>query len=139
MADSVRIVVCGDENTGKSSLITALVKDIFVSGKIQPVLPPITIAAPDNLTTTIVDTSGLIYRFQCPPPRSVKRLTRPGDSSPGSTKYAAEGNTAVKCDLSGLLGSLRSFVFLHGGYRASYCQADLPVLRAMKEYHFSGQ
>ncbi|KAI5807411.1 mitochondrial Rho GTPase 1 [Peziza echinospora] len=59
MADSVRIVVCGDESTGKSSLITSLVKDVFVSGKIQPVLPPITIAAPENITTTIVDTSAL--------------------------------------------------------------------------------
>ena len=54
----MRIVVCGDENTGKSSLITSFVKDIFVSGKIQPVLPPITIGAPEGITTTIVDTSG---------------------------------------------------------------------------------
>lgn len=59
MAESVRIVVCGDENTGKSSLITSFVKDIFVSGKIQPVLPPITIGAPEGITTTIVDTSAL--------------------------------------------------------------------------------
>ncbi|KAF8476826.1 EF hand associated-domain-containing protein [Kalaharituber pfeilii] len=59
MSESLRIVVCGDEGTGKSSLITSLVKDVFVSGKIQPVLPPITIAAPENLTTTIVDTSAL--------------------------------------------------------------------------------
>ncbi|KAL7273573.1 ERMES complex Ca(2+)-binding regulatory GTPase gem1 [Rhizina undulata] len=59
MADSVRIVVCGDEGTGKSSLITSLVKDVFVSSKIQPVLPAITIAAPENVTTTIVDTSAL--------------------------------------------------------------------------------
>lgn len=55
----MRIVVCGDENTGKSSLITSFVKDIFVSGKIQPVLPPITIGAPEGITTTIVDTSAL--------------------------------------------------------------------------------
>ncbi|RPA84164.1 mitochondrial Rho GTPase [Ascobolus immersus RN42] len=59
MADSVRIVVCGDEGTGKSSLITCLVKDVFVSGKVQAVLPPITIGSPDNITTTIVDTSAL--------------------------------------------------------------------------------
>lgn len=58
MAESVRVVVCGDENTGKSSLIASFVKDLFVSGKIQPVLPPITIGALENITTTIVDTSG---------------------------------------------------------------------------------
>lgn len=31
----VRICVCGDEGTGKSSLIASLVKDVFVSNKIQ--------------------------------------------------------------------------------------------------------
>ena len=59
----VRICVCGDEGTGKSSLITSLVKDTFVTTKIQPVLPQITIppsiGTPENLTTTIVDTSAL--------------------------------------------------------------------------------
>lgn len=59
----VRICVCGDIGTGKSSLITALVKDVFVTNKIQSVLPPITIppsiGTPENVTTTIVDTSAL--------------------------------------------------------------------------------
>ncbi|KAL5614452.1 hypothetical protein BROUX41_004557 [Berkeleyomyces rouxiae] len=58
---AVRICVCGDEGTGKSSLIASLVKDVFVSNKIQPVLPIITlppnIGTPDKVTTTIVDTS----------------------------------------------------------------------------------
>jgi hypothetical protein len=36
-----------------------LVKDIFVTSKIQPVLPAITIGAPENVTTTIVDTTGM--------------------------------------------------------------------------------
>ncbi|KAL7622344.1 ERMES complex Ca(2+)-binding regulatory GTPase gem1 [Parahypoxylon ruwenzoriense] len=58
---SLRICVCGDEGTGKSSLIASLVKDVFVSNKIQPVLPQITIppsiGTPENVTTTIVDTS----------------------------------------------------------------------------------
>ncbi|KAL2755620.1 hypothetical protein ACRALDRAFT_1076839 [Sodiomyces alcalophilus JCM 7366] len=58
---SVRICVCGDEGTGKSSLIASLVKDVFIQNKIQPVLPPITIppqlGTPDNVTTSIVDTS----------------------------------------------------------------------------------
>lgn len=53
--------MCGDESTGKSSLIAALVKDQFISNKIQPVLPQITIppsiGTPENVTTAIVDTS----------------------------------------------------------------------------------
>ncbi len=57
----VRVCVCGDEGTGKSSLIASLVKDVFISHKIQPVLPQITfppnIGTPENVTTTIVDTS----------------------------------------------------------------------------------
>lgn len=57
----MRICVCGDEGTGKSSLIASLVKDVFVSNKIQSVLPQITIppsmGTPENVTTTIVDTS----------------------------------------------------------------------------------
>lgn len=60
---TVRICVCGDEGCGKSSLITCLVKDTFVSSRIQAVLPPITIpptlGTPENVTTTIVDTSAL--------------------------------------------------------------------------------
>ncbi|KYK54906.1 mitochondrial Rho GTPase 1 [Drechmeria coniospora] len=58
---TVRVCVCGDESTGKSSLIASLVKDQFISNKIQPVLPQITIppsiGTPENVTTTIVDTS----------------------------------------------------------------------------------
>lgn len=59
--EAVRICVCGDESTGKSSLIASLVKDQFMNNKIQPVLPQITIppsiGTPENVTTTIVDTS----------------------------------------------------------------------------------
>lgn len=60
----VRICVCGDETTGKSSLITSLVKGMFVTHKIQPKLPqitiPPTIGTPENVTTTtVVDTSAL--------------------------------------------------------------------------------
>lgn len=57
----MRICVCGDESTGKSSLIASLVKDQFITNKIQPVLPQITIppsiGTPENVTTVIVDTS----------------------------------------------------------------------------------
>ncbi|KAF2772358.1 mitochondrial Rho GTPase [Teratosphaeria nubilosa] len=60
---TVRIAICGDESVGKSSLLTSLVKDSFVSGPIQSVLPPITLpptlGTPENVTTTIVDTSAL--------------------------------------------------------------------------------
>ena len=62
----VRICVCGDEGTGKSSLISSFVKDSFVTNKIQPVLPQITIppslgttGEAGDITTTIVDTSAL--------------------------------------------------------------------------------
>lgn len=62
---SVRICVCGDEGVGKSSLITSLVKDVFVTQRIQPVLPqitlPPTLGTPENVTTVIVDTSALPY------------------------------------------------------------------------------
>ena len=51
--------MCGDESTGKSSLIATFVKGVFTPGKIQPVLPAVTL--PPNIgnagTTTIVDTS----------------------------------------------------------------------------------
>ncbi|KAI9673004.1 MAG: ERMES complex Ca(2+)-binding regulatory GTPase gem1 [Caeruleum heppii] len=60
---NVRICVCGDEGTGKSSLITSLVKDTFITTKIQSVLPiitvPPTLSTPENVTTTVVDTSAL--------------------------------------------------------------------------------
>lgn len=60
---TVRICVCGDEGTGKSSLVTSLVKGVFVTHKIQSVLPQITIppsiGTPENVTTTVVDTSAL--------------------------------------------------------------------------------
>lgn len=61
----MRICICGDEATGKSSLLTAFVKDSFVANDIQPLLPPITLPAPatlgssENVSTTIVDTSSL--------------------------------------------------------------------------------
>jgi mitochondrial Rho GTPase 1 len=71
----VRICVCGDSTVGKSSLIASLVKDTFISGKLQSVLLPITLppgpsvipqsaslsssATTPNYTTVIVDTSAL--------------------------------------------------------------------------------
>jgi GTPase SAR1 family protein/Ca2+-binding EF-hand superfamily protein len=59
----VRICLCGDDGVGKSSIVTSLVKDVFVTAKIQAVLPqvtlPPTLGTPDNVTTTIVDTSAL--------------------------------------------------------------------------------
>lgn len=63
MMIAVRICVCGDVGVGKSSLIVALVKDNFVTNKIQPVLPqvtlPSTIGIAENVSTKIVDTSAL--------------------------------------------------------------------------------
>lgn len=40
--DVMRVVVCGDDGVGKSSLITALAKDVFVPN-IQDLLPPISV------------------------------------------------------------------------------------------------
>ena len=60
---TVRVAVCGDENTGKTSLITSLVKDTYIATRLTAVLPPITLpptlGTPENVTTTIVDTSAL--------------------------------------------------------------------------------
>lgn len=67
--DTIRVVVCGDEGVGKSSLITSLVKDVFVPN-IQATLPPITIpseysTSPDiPYTTVLVDASSLIQDRQ---------------------------------------------------------------------------
>lgn len=59
----MRVCVCGDEGSGKSSLITSLVKDTFINNPIQPVLPQITIppnlGSSENVLTTIVDTSAV--------------------------------------------------------------------------------
>ncbi|ODQ53896.1 mitochondrial Rho GTPase-like protein [Saitoella complicata NRRL Y-17804] len=56
----VTVVVCGDEGVGKSSLITALVKETFVPN-IQKTIPVITIppdiSTPESVTTQIIDTS----------------------------------------------------------------------------------
>ncbi|GME92682.1 unnamed protein product [Ambrosiozyma monospora] len=42
MMDTIRVVICGDEGVGKSSILTSLIKDKFVPN-IQHVIPPITI------------------------------------------------------------------------------------------------
>ncbi|CAH2354108.1 mitochondrial Rho GTPase 1 [[Candida] railenensis] len=49
-SNTVRIVVCGDEAVGKSSLITALLKEEF-EPNIQKVIPPITISKEDYATS----------------------------------------------------------------------------------------
>ncbi|ORY29137.1 P-loop containing nucleoside triphosphate hydrolase protein [Naematelia encephala] len=57
--DLVRIVVVGDDGVGKSSIITSLIKESFVSN-VQHVVPEVTIppeVTPENVTTSIVDTS----------------------------------------------------------------------------------
>jgi Ras family protein T1 len=71
----VRICVCGDQGTGKTSLVTFLIKDTFISGKLVPTLP--NIHFPSNMsimpshsgsggpeplptyTTVVADTSAL--------------------------------------------------------------------------------
>lgn len=59
---TIRIVVCGDEDVGKSSLITSLVKDTFVEN-IENVVPPVIIprdfsSSPYSANSTyLIDTS----------------------------------------------------------------------------------
>ncbi|CAI5758753.1 unnamed protein product [Candida verbasci] len=45
--DTIRIVVCGDESVGKSSLITSLIKETIIESQTKHVLPPITISKND--------------------------------------------------------------------------------------------
>ncbi|KAK4686292.1 phosphatidylglycerol phospholipase C, partial [Tremellales sp. Uapishka_1] len=55
----VRIVLVGDDGVGKSTIITSLIKESFVSN-VQHVVPEVTIppeVTPENVTTSIVDTS----------------------------------------------------------------------------------
>ncbi|SNX84353.1 Mitochondrial Rho GTPase 1 [Melanopsichium pennsylvanicum] len=59
MRKDVRIVLAGDPDVGKSTLITSLVKETYVA-KVQKVVPPITLppeVAPEAVVTKIVDTS----------------------------------------------------------------------------------
>lgn len=59
MSREIRILLLGDDGTGKSTLITQLIKECFVE-KIQHVLPQVTVPAEwsrDNVTTRIVDSS----------------------------------------------------------------------------------
>ncbi|KAK9460538.1 EF hand associated-domain-containing protein [Lipomyces oligophaga] len=69
MSSDVRLVICGDEGVGKSSLITSFVKETFVPN-IQHVVPPVTIpqelltATGQNMSMTLVDSSPNILERQ---------------------------------------------------------------------------
>ncbi|UZJ57337.1 hypothetical protein CBS101457_006657 [Exobasidium rhododendri] len=55
----VRIVLAGDDDTGKSTLITSLIKETFID-RVQAIVPEITLppeVAPEGVITKIVDTS----------------------------------------------------------------------------------
>ncbi|KAI8320016.1 mitochondrial Rho GTPase [Martensiomyces pterosporus] len=59
MRDDIRIVLVGDDGVGKSTLVTALIKETFVVN-VQSVVPEVTIppeVTPENVTTHIIDTS----------------------------------------------------------------------------------
>ncbi|KAJ2719673.1 ERMES complex Ca(2+)-binding regulatory GTPase gem1 [Coemansia sp. Benny D115] len=59
MRDDIRIVLAGDDGVGKSTLVTALIKETFVVN-VQAVVPEVTIppeVTPENVTTHIIDTS----------------------------------------------------------------------------------
>ncbi|GBB88447.1 hypothetical protein RclHR1_00150043 [Rhizophagus clarus] len=59
MRREVRILLVGDDGVGKSTLITSLIRETFVS-ELQHVVPEVTIppeVTPENVTTHIVDSS----------------------------------------------------------------------------------
>ncbi|KAI7831039.1 P-loop containing nucleoside triphosphate hydrolase protein [Kickxella alabastrina] len=59
MRDDIRIVLVGDDGVGKSTLVTALIKETFILN-VQAVVPEVTIppeVTPENVTTHIIDTS----------------------------------------------------------------------------------
>ncbi|KAJ2636392.1 ERMES complex Ca(2+)-binding regulatory GTPase gem1 [Coemansia sp. RSA 1286] len=59
MRDDIRIVLVGDDGVGKSTLVTALIKETFIVN-VQAVVPEVTIppeVTPENVTTHIIDTS----------------------------------------------------------------------------------
>ncbi|KAG8798015.1 ERMES complex Ca(2+)-binding regulatory GTPase gem1 [Serendipita sp. 398] len=58
MRRDVRIVLVGDDGVGKSTIITSLIKESFISN-VQHIVPEVTIppeVTPENVTTSIVDT-----------------------------------------------------------------------------------
>ncbi|KAJ2451434.1 ERMES complex Ca(2+)-binding regulatory GTPase gem1 [Coemansia sp. RSA 2336] len=59
MRDNIRIVLVGDNGVGKSTLVTALIKETFIVN-VQSVVPEVTIppeVTPEKVTTHIIDTS----------------------------------------------------------------------------------
>ena len=74
--DTIRIVVCGDEFVGKSSLIASLIKEKFVSN-IQRVIPPVTISR-DDYTNSLSDYVSETGNSNSDPNRSKTKYTRNG-------------------------------------------------------------
>ncbi|PIA15350.1 mitochondrial Rho GTPase [Coemansia reversa NRRL 1564] len=59
MRSNIRVVLVGDGGVGKSTLVTALIKETFIVN-VQAVVPEVTIppeVTPENVTTHIIDTS----------------------------------------------------------------------------------
>ena len=50
--DAIRVVVCGDDAVGKSSLITSLIKETIIEPQTNNVLPPITISRNDYIESS---------------------------------------------------------------------------------------
>lgn len=53
--ETIRIVVCGDESVGKTSLIAALINDSFNSQPQHSVLPPVTVSIDDYINSIEVN------------------------------------------------------------------------------------
>ncbi|KAJ9057019.1 ERMES complex Ca(2+)-binding regulatory GTPase gem1 [Entomophthora muscae] len=65
MKQEIRIVLVGESGVGKSTLVTTLIKDSFVS-QVQPLVPEVTIppeATPEKVTTHIIDTGIILKKF----------------------------------------------------------------------------
>ncbi|PVV02810.1 hypothetical protein BB560_002724 [Smittium megazygosporum] len=65
MRDEIRVLLLGEDGTGKSSLVTSFIKEDFLPN-VQKIVPEVTIppeVTPENVTTHIIDTqSGYEHR-----------------------------------------------------------------------------
>ncbi|KAG7661383.1 GEM1 [[Candida] subhashii] len=84
--DTLRVVVCGDESVGKSSLITSLIKETIIDTQ-QTVLPPITISRYDYVES--------FEELENPPPTTTKRRHKPKKSSDLLSRFQESGTTDI--------------------------------------------
>eukprot|EP00189_Rhodosorus_marinus_P009002 CAMPEP_0184755032 /NCGR_PEP_ID=MMETSP0315-20130426/44942_1 /TAXON_ID=101924 /ORGANISM="Rhodosorus marinus, Strain UTEX LB 2760" /LENGTH=627 /DNA_ID=CAMNT_0027234493 /DNA_START=12 /DNA_END=1895 /DNA_ORIENTATION=+ len=67
MKSHIRIVICGDDGVGKTSIIRCLISKSFAEENVPEVHPPVTIppeVAPEPVSATIVDTSNVLNEVE---------------------------------------------------------------------------